>query len=101
VTDKVTPERPGADRILYDTKANGRTGGTGQMFDWSLLTGRPDLPDAFVAGGIGPTNARDAQAVGAYGIDVCSGVEASPGRKDPEKVAALFEAVRPACRRTA
>ncbi|MCH8616098.1 bifunctional indole-3-glycerol-phosphate synthase TrpC/phosphoribosylanthranilate isomerase TrpF [Sphingomonas sp. SM33] len=101
VTNEVSPERPGADRILYDTKANGRTGGTGQMFDWSLLAGRPELPDAFIAGGIGPANARDAQAVGAYGIDVCSGVEASPGRKDPEKVAALFEAARPACRRTA
>ena len=49
----------------------------------------------------GVINARAAQAVGSYGIDISSGVEASPGQKDAEKVAALFEALRPACRRTA
>ncbi|GAA4756989.1 bifunctional indole-3-glycerol-phosphate synthase TrpC/phosphoribosylanthranilate isomerase TrpF [Sphingomonas daechungensis] len=101
VRNEVSPERAGADRILYDTSVNGRTGGTGHVFDWGLLADRPELADAFVAGGISPSNARDAQALGSYGIDVCSGVEAFPGRKDLDKVAHLFEAVRPACRRRA
>ena len=98
---EVTPERTGADRIVYDTQKNGRTGGTGETFDWSLLKDRPALPAAFIAGGIGPSNARAAQQIGSYGIDVSSGVEAVPGVKGNAKVTALFEALRPACRRTA
>ena len=98
---EVTPERAGADRIVYDTQKDGRTGGTGETFDWSLLEDRPALPAAFIAGGIGPSNARAAQQVGSYGIDVSSGVEIGPGVKDESKVTALFEALRPACRRTA
>lgn len=101
VGDQVEPERTAADRMVYDTRANGRSGGTGQAFDWALVAGRPSLADSFLAGGIDPQNARAAQRVGAYGIDVCSGVEASPGRKSAEKIAALFEALRPVCRRTA
>jgi indole-3-glycerol phosphate synthase/phosphoribosylanthranilate isomerase len=97
---EVTQERIGADRIVYDTQKNGRTGGTGETFDWSLLKDRPALPAAFIAGGIGPSNARAAQRVGSYGIDVSSGVESKPGVKDESKVTALFEALRPACRRT-
>lgn len=96
----VTPERAGADRIVYDTKKDGRTGGTGETFDWSLLSDRPALHHAFIAGGIGPSNARAAQRVGSYGIDVSSGVESAPGLKDESKVTALFEALRPSCRRT-
>jgi indole-3-glycerol phosphate synthase/phosphoribosylanthranilate isomerase len=88
------PARPGADRSLYDSGA----GGTGRAFDWRLLNGRPDLADAFIAGGIGPANARDAARLGAYGLDVGSAVEAQPGRKDPDKVTALFDALRPLCR---
>jgi indole-3-glycerol phosphate synthase/phosphoribosylanthranilate isomerase len=94
VGDEPEQEREGADRILYDTRANGRSGGTGKVFDWGKVSGRAQLPSAFLAGGIGPENARDAQWVGAYGIDVSSGVEAEPGRKDPEKVRALFGSLR-------
>jgi indole-3-glycerol phosphate synthase/phosphoribosylanthranilate isomerase len=101
VADAVEPEREGADRILYDTRSNGRTGGTGEAFDWSLVAARPHLSTAFLAGGIGLPNARSAQRVGAYGIDVGSGVEAEPGRKDPAKLNALFETLRPDCRKTA
>ena len=86
--------RSGADRSLFDT---GR-GGTGQPFDWARLAGRDDLAAGFLAGGIGPTNAGKAARVGAYGLDVGSAVEARPGEKDPIKVTALFNALRPACR---
>jgi indole-3-glycerol phosphate synthase/phosphoribosylanthranilate isomerase len=95
---EVTPERRGADRIVYDTKKDGRAGGTGETFDWSLIKDRPALPDAFIAGGIGPSNARAAQHIGSYGLDVSSRVESEPGVKDESKVNALFEALRPACR---
>jgi indole-3-glycerol phosphate synthase / phosphoribosylanthranilate isomerase len=101
VGTEVTPERTGADRILYDTQKDGRTGGTGETFDWSLLNGRPALPNAFIAGGLNPSNVRDAQHVGSYGLDVSSGVESAPGIKDESKVAELFEALRPSSRRTA
>ncbi|MDP9423123.1 MAG: bifunctional indole-3-glycerol-phosphate synthase TrpC/phosphoribosylanthranilate isomerase TrpF [Pseudomonadota bacterium] len=101
VGEAVEPEREGADRVLYDTRANGRSGGTGEAFNWGLVVGRPHLKNAFLAGGIGPANARAAQGVGAYGIDVGSGVEAEPGRKDAIKVKALFDALRPACRGSA
>jgi indole-3-glycerol phosphate synthase/phosphoribosylanthranilate isomerase len=83
-----------SDRTLFDSGS----GGTGQPFDWSLIAGREALPTAFLAGGITPANAAAAAQVGGYGLDVGSGVEASPGIKDPAKVAALFAALRPASR---
>ena len=94
VADEVPEPRPGADRMVYDTAVNGRSGGTGRAFDWARLAGRPDLDRAVLAGGVGPGNARAAAAVGAWALDVGSGVEAAPGRKDPDKLAALFEALR-------
>jgi indole-3-glycerol phosphate synthase/phosphoribosylanthranilate isomerase len=94
VGSHAAPIRAGADRTLFD---NG-IGGTGNPFDWALLAGRDDLPTAFLAGGIGPANARSAATVGAHGLDVGSSVEASPGVKDPVKVEALFAALRPGAR---
>jgi indole-3-glycerol phosphate synthase/phosphoribosylanthranilate isomerase len=87
-------EREGADRMIYDTRVGGRSGGTGQVFDWNAVSARPHLAEAFLAGGIGPANARDAQRLGSYGIDVSSGVESEPGRKNAEKIRALFESLR-------
>ena len=87
--------RPGADRTLFDTQVNGRTGGTGRVFDWARVRGRPELGSALLAGGLGPGNARAAAKVGAWGLDLCSGVEAAPGRKDRARLAAFFEALRP------
>ena len=101
VGDELEREREGADRMIYDTQAHGRSGGTGLTFDWNAVAGRPHLASAFLAGGINPANARDAQRVGAYGIDVSSGVEDAPGRKDEEKVRALFESLRIDDRRAA
>jgi len=98
VNGKVPAPRPGADRSLFDTERDGRSGGTGKAFDWSLLAGRADLPAGFLAGGIAPANAAAAARVGAYGLDVGSGVEMAPGLKDPDKVAALFDALRPTSR---
>ncbi|HEY0326359.1 MAG TPA: hypothetical protein VGC46_10365, partial [Allosphingosinicella sp.] len=61
-------------------------------------SGRPDLAQALLAGGLRPENACAAAKVGAWALDVASGVEAAPGRKDPAKLAAVFDALRPAAR---
>jgi indole-3-glycerol phosphate synthase/phosphoribosylanthranilate isomerase len=82
------------DRIIFD---NGK-GGTGRTFDWSVIEHHPELARALVAGGIGPENARDAAGLGAYAIDVGSAVDERPGVKSPDKIAALFEALRPPSR---
>jgi indole-3-glycerol phosphate synthase/phosphoribosylanthranilate isomerase len=90
--------RPGADRTLFDTQVDGRAGGTGRVFDWDRVRNRPELGQAVLAGGLDPANARTAARVGAWALDVCSGVEVAPGRKDPDKLRAFFEALRPEVR---
>lgn len=87
-------ERRGGDRLLFD---NG-DGGSGQSFDWDLVKRHPEVSRALIAGGIGPHNARSAQALGAYAIDVGSAVDEQPRKKSPEKIAALFESLRPVSR---
>jgi indole-3-glycerol phosphate synthase/phosphoribosylanthranilate isomerase len=82
------------DRTLFDTKADGRSGGTGIAFDWNRIGGRSDLGQGIVAGGLGPDNAAQAAKLGAYALDVSSGVESAPGRKDPYKMQAFFDALR-------
>ena len=86
--------RPGADRTLFDSQVGGRSGGTGIAFDWSRLEGRADLGRALLAGGLRPSNARSAARVGAFALDVGSGVEMAPGRKDAGRLYAFFEALR-------
>lgn len=86
--------RAGADRILFDSGS----GGTGKTFDWGRVTDRPELPRGLLAGGLNPANARAAAKLGTWALDVGSGLETAPGRKDPAKVAAFFAALRPAAR---
>jgi indole-3-glycerol phosphate synthase/phosphoribosylanthranilate isomerase len=97
VGDTVPDPRLGADRTVYDTVVNGHSGGTGKTFDWARLAGA-NLADSLLAGGLNPDNACQAAQLGAHAIDLCSGVEASPGRKDPDKMTALFAALRPTVR---
>ena len=94
----VPEPRLGADRTLFDTQVGSRSGGTGCVFDWGRVQGRPELDTALLAGGLDPGNARAASRVGAWALDVCSGLEAAPGRKDEGKMRAFFEALRPAAR---
>ena len=82
------------DRLLFD---HGE-GGSGRSFDWSLIADHPRLQHSLLAGGIGPRNARAARRLGAYAIDVGSAVDERPGIKSPEKIASLFDALRPAAR---
>lgn len=82
---------------LFDRRGKGLWGGTGQPFDWELLRGhRSDVPD-ILAGGLRPDNVAAAITVTQpYAVDVASGVEAEPGRKDHAAMAAFFEAAQPA-----
>lgn len=95
---RVPAARPGADRTLFDRLVGGRSGGTGRTFDWQRIRRRPDLDRAILAGGLNPANARRASRVGAFALDVGSGVEMAPGRKDAGKLHAFFQALRPAKR---
>lgn len=81
-----------ADRVLIDSKVGGAAGGTGVAFDWArareVFASAPVGLRLVLAGGLRPDNV--AQAVGQlhpWGVDVSSGVEASPGRKDPARLA--------------
>ena len=94
VGESLAEPRAGADRTVFDTAVNGRSGGTGTAFDWSRLAGQPELAEGLLAGGLRPDNAAAAARVGAWALDVSSGVEAAPGRKDPAKLAAFFDALR-------
>ncbi|HYI41647.1 MAG TPA: bifunctional indole-3-glycerol-phosphate synthase TrpC/phosphoribosylanthranilate isomerase TrpF [Allosphingosinicella sp.] len=95
---EVPRPRLGSDRTLFDSQVGGRSGGTGVAFDWGRLEGRADLGRSVLAGGLNPANARAAARVGAFALDVGSGVEAAPGRKDAGRLHAFFEALRPAAR---
>jgi indole-3-glycerol phosphate synthase/phosphoribosylanthranilate isomerase len=90
----VPPPRPGIVRSMFDSAVDGRSGGSGRSFDWSLLGGRRELGTAILAGGLDPDNAAAAARVGAWALDVNSGIERAPGRKDPAKMRAFFDALR-------
>jgi phosphoribosylanthranilate isomerase len=80
---------------MLDAYVPGRRGGTGERFDWSLAGEHRTKTPLILSGGINPENAAEAvSTTRPFAIDVASGVEAEPGRKDPEKLARLFESVR-------
>ncbi len=80
-----------SDAILLDSYAEDMYGGTGKRFDWSFLQNAK--VDYFLAGGITPENVDEALQLGVYGIDVCSGIESSPGKKDLKKMGVLFDKI--------
>ena len=82
---------------MLDTYVPGARGGTGARFDWALAAEHPGEPPLILSGGIGPGNVSEAvTSVRPFAIDASSGLEASPGCKDPAKVRQLFEGVREA-----
>jgi phosphoribosylanthranilate isomerase len=86
--------------VLLDAHVAGRHGGTGRTAPWKLLaTFRPGVP-VILAGGLTPENVAEAvRIVQPWGVDVASGVEHSPGRKDPEKMSRFLAAAREAAGR--
>jgi phosphoribosylanthranilate isomerase len=91
--------------ILLDSRSEVTPGGTGATFDWEstrdIVQAISLLVPVIVAGGLTPGNVREAMRLfQPFGVDVVSGLEASPGKKDPEKVRAFVKAVRDADRKT-
>jgi phosphoribosylanthranilate isomerase len=103
---KAVPMAPGTDPVAYmdtyphaagfllDSHGNGRTGGTGETFDWDRIP--RDLRHCLVlAGGLNPENVADAvRRVRPWAVDVSTGVEARPGIKDPARMQAFVDEVK-------
>jgi len=80
------------DAVLLDAFDPEKYGGTGLTFDWNII-GHINKR-IFLAGGINPDNVAAAIELGVYGIDVCSGIEARPGKKDHRKMKKLFKNIQ-------
>ena len=82
---------PGAEAFLLDTPSASLYGGTGATFDWRLA--RIPGKRIVIAGGLGPENvALAVSECRPWGVDACSRLESSPGRKDHEKIDAFVRA---------
>jgi phosphoribosylanthranilate isomerase len=81
--------------FLIDAFSDQAYGGTGKTVDWTLAQEAARSMPIILAGGLTPTNVTEAiSLVRPYGVDVSSGVEQSPGKKDPDKVKAFIQAAR-------
>lgn len=84
---------PNAKGLLLDSHTPGGQGGSGKVFDWSMI--RPLSIPVWLAGGLTEANVAAAiKIVRPYAVDVSSGVESAPGIKDPNRMAAFIKAVR-------
>ena len=87
--------RAGVRGFILDAFSDQAYGGTGQVIDWQLSAEVAKVTSILLAGGLTPDNVEKAiQTVRPYGVDVSSGVEQSPGRKDHEKVRAFIRAAK-------
>jgi phosphoribosylanthranilate isomerase len=85
----------GEPALLADAYQRGAYGGTGQPADWGLARDLAIQIPILLAGGLTPDNVREAiRQVRPWGVDVASGIESSPGCKDPDRMAAFINAVR-------
>lgn len=81
--------------LLLDATVRGTYGGSGVVADWSSASGLSSYSPMLLAGGLTPENVQTAiNLVHPWGVDVASGVELSPGRKDHAKITAFMQAVR-------
>ena len=85
----------GADAILLDGYSRKARGGTGKTFDWQVARRAKRHGRIFLAGGLTPENVGEAiRTARPYGVDVCSGVESRPGKKDARRMKSLLRAVQ-------
>jgi phosphoribosylanthranilate isomerase len=81
--------------FLLDTYVKGKNGGTGKTFNWEIARLAKYYGRIILAGGLTPGNIREAlNKVSPFGVDVSSGVEESPGKKDKRKVTQFVDMVR-------
>jgi phosphoribosylanthranilate isomerase len=86
-----------ATALLLDGFDAQRRGGTGKTFDWEIARRAKRYGRVFLAGGLTPENVAEAiRAARPYAVDVCSGVEAQPGKKDPARIKSLMCAAKSA-----
>ena len=86
-SDVLAAEKTSAEFILWDTKVVGFYGGSGKRFDWELLRSARTKKPFIVSGGLNPGNVAEVvRTLAPYGVDVSSGVEIRPGKKDPRLV---------------
>jgi phosphoribosylanthranilate isomerase len=89
------PYGPNAPVLLIDAYRKDQYGGTGHVADWSIATKLAQQYPILLAGGLTPDNVADAiKQVRPWGVDVASGVECAPGKKDAVKMRAFVECVR-------
>lgn len=94
VDPSIVPKENALWGYLFDYKHPQLYGGSGESWDFSSLAKLQFNKPTFIAGGLGPDNVRAAvEASSPWGIDICSGVEKAPGRKDPELVERLFHEI--------
>lgn len=91
---ELAPYRDAVQAFLLDTYKKGHVGGTGESFDWRLARAARKYGRIILAGGLTPQNVAQAIAtVQPDAVDAASGTEASPGKKDPARLRAFFEAI--------
>ena len=100
-TDWLKGKGLGVNAVFFDSGTPQLPGGTGKAFDWNSAAPAIEAiskdANVVVAGGLTPANVGEAiRILKPWGVDVASGVEARPGKKDPKKVRAFIEAVRQA-----
>lgn len=84
----------GATEILLDGFHGGQRGGTGKTFKWEIALRSKKYARVFLAGGLTPENIDEAiRTAKPYAVDICSGVESKPGKKDPKKLKQLAQAI--------
>jgi phosphoribosylanthranilate isomerase len=88
-----------APALVLDASRPGQYGGTGQVADWDMAASLAGEYPILLAGGLGPQNVAAAVTrVCPWGVDVASGVESAPGRKDQTKMSEFVAAARRAAR---